>query len=210
MSETQNADLQKHKYIMQNKNTRTNIRNGCLYFFALAVLLLPSLRSVFCSEKVPGGNIEAQVKAAYIYNFTKFVYWKSSDIKQKSSPINIWVLGNDPITEILLGYTKKQTESRPIVVKIAKEKTGEFSNCQLLFISRSEVQQLPAILKQLEGTGVLTVSDINGFTRKGGMIGFFIEHNRIKIEINLDAVNKAGLQISAKLLEVAKIVSGEE
>ncbi|MBI2420125.1 MAG: YfiR family protein, partial [Ignavibacteriales bacterium] len=96
MNEPQHTDLKRHQYTVQRRNILISFRYGCLYFFTFVILLMPPVRSVFSSEKVSGDNIESQVKAAYIYNFTKFVYWKSPDIKQKNNPINIWVLGSDP------------------------------------------------------------------------------------------------------------------
>ena len=127
-----------------------------------------------------------------------------------TSPITIFVLGTDPIGDLLENFSKKQTSGHPIIVKKINAETDDFSSCHLFFIGQSAKQQLPALFKQLQGTKVLTVSDISGFAHQGGMIGFVIEDGRVKIQINLRAVNHAGLKISAKLLEIAKIVSSED
>ncbi|MCX6554668.1 MAG: YfiR family protein [Candidatus Aminicenantes bacterium] len=163
-----------------------------------------------CLGQAAGGDLEAQVKAAYIYNFTKFIYWDKGANEAQTSPINIFVLGTDPIGGLLEDFSKKQTSSHPIIVNKIDAETKIFSSCQLFFIAQSEKQQLPSVLRQLHGTNVLTVSDISGFAHQGGMIGFVIEDGKVKIEINLQAVNNAGLKISAKLLEIAKIVSSED
>lgn len=178
---------------------------GLLIFTVIAINPL----SAFYFQKSSNENLESQVKAAYIYNFTKFVYWNPAESNIKSDPVIIYVLGTDPVGNLLDDFSKKQAEGQSIIVKKIKKEFTDIANCNLLFISQIEKVRLPAILKQLDGTNVLTVSDIPGFTRQGGMIGFFIQNDKVKIEINLKAVNKAGLKISAKLLEVAKIVSDE-
>jgi hypothetical protein len=157
-----------------------------------------------------GSNLELQVKAAFIINFTRFIYWNTKEHPETASPITICVFGTDPIGDLLYDFSKKKTDDPPIIVNKIKKNIGDITNCQLLFVSRSKEQQMPVILEQLEGSNVLTVSDIDGFARHGGMIGFFIENGKVKIEINLSAVNKARLKISAKLLEVAKIVSEKD
>jgi hypothetical protein len=163
-----------------------------------------------CLGQATGDDLEAQVKAAFIYNFTKFIYWDREAGDARTVPITIFVRGTDPIGVLLEDFLKKQTSDLSLIVKKINAEENDISKCQLLFIGHSEKEKLPAIFRQLQGTKVLTVSDIPGFARLGGMIGFIIEKGRVKIEINQHAVSKAGLQISAKLLEVAKIVSSED
>jgi len=128
----------------------------------------------------------------------------------QTDPIIISVIGTDPIGDMLDDFSKKQKEDLPIIVKKIKNGKDNITDCHLVFIGQSEQQQLSAILQQLKRTNVLTVSDMSGFAQNGGMIGFIIENGRVRIEINLDTVHSAGLKISAKLLEVAKIVPREE
>jgi hypothetical protein len=157
-----------------------------------------------------GSDLGARVKAAYIYNFTKFIYWDMGSGDALTGPITIFVLGTDPIGDLLEDFSKKQISDHPLIVKKIATETNDFSSCHLFFITQSAKQQLPSVFRRLLGTNILTVSDIPGFARLGGMIGFVIEDGRVKIEINLPAINNAGLKISAKLLEIAKIVSGED
>ena len=154
-----------------------------------------------------GSTLESQVKAAYIYNFTKFIYWDTQKNDSSANPLCVAVVDGEDIGNLLDGVSKKQTRGRPFVVKKVRNDKIDIADCQMVFIGKLERQQLPALFKKLEGTSVLTVSDIPAFTQQGGMIGFYIEDDKVKIEINMDAVNNAGLQISAKLLEVAKITS---
>jgi hypothetical protein len=195
---------------MQQKNTLSGRRRFHRYLLFLLVLVssMPLFEplSKQCFGQTAGSIIESRVKAAYIYNFTKFVQWKGRDGGETNEPTVICVLGSNTIFNLLEAFSKRPSEGRPIVVKHELDDGPGVSGCNLLYIGRSEQQQLSSILKQLEGTDVLTVSDISEFVRYGGMIGFFLEDGRVKIEVNLRAVNRAGLKISAKLLEIARIV----
>lgn len=164
----------------------------------------------FCGGQNLITDRETSVKAAYIYNFTKFVYWNSQDCDAPITPITISVLGADQIYELLSNYVKQQKSGKPIKVQKVNNELKEVSDCQIVFISRADQNQSSVILKHFEGLRILTVSDISGFAHNGGMIGFFFENGRVKIEVNLGAVKKAGFRISAKLLEIARIVSNED
>ena len=86
----------------------------------------------------------------------------------------------------------------------------EAESCHLLFISRSEEPRLDQITAQLRSRAVLTVGDIDHFARRGGMIRFVPEKNRIRLRINLEAARAVGLTLSSKLLRPAEIVTGQE
>jgi hypothetical protein len=180
----------------------------CLVLIFILIVFSPM--PAFYFQKETNDNLESKVKAAYIYNFTKFVRWNQQDGNINPSPLTIAVFGADPIGNLLEEFSKNMPEGQSIIVKKNKKDLSSAVNCNLLFISQQEQQRLSSIFKQLEGSNVLTVSDIPGFVRRGGMIGFFVKDDKVKIEINLNAVNKAGLKISAKLLEVARIVSEED
>lgn len=180
------------------------------YLLLLISITVCSPFSFPCLGQAAGGDLESQVKAAYIYNFTKFVYWDKRKGDTTISPIVICVLGHDPVGNLLKDFSENQGSSRTITVKQSENATTALSDCHLIFIGVSEKQQLPAIFQQLRGSHVLTVSDIRGFARQGGMIGFFIEDGRVRIEIDLNAVNDGGLKVSAKLLEIARIVPSKD
>lgn len=183
-----------------------NYRWKFFYCLIVLALLICDNTTTFCLNDATQSELETKVKAAYINNFTRFVYWKTQETGGTKNTIVIGVYGSDPIGDILEDFSKRQTGDQSIVVRRFKKKLNDIANCNLLFIAQSEQQQLPQILKQLEGANVLTVSDIPAFAKRGGMIGFFVEQNKVRIEINSRATTKAGLKISAKLLEVAKIV----
>lgn len=172
------------------------------------ILLLALAACPLCGQG-NDGSLEARVKAAYIYNFTKFVSWRGAAGGKAGSPVTICLIGDDPVAAELERFAGSQP-GWPIVVRRVDPASGDLSPCQLAFIARSVERGLPGIFNALQGANILTVSDIPGFAHRGGMIGFVIENGRVRIEINLPAANQARLEISAKLLEVARIVTHAE
>jgi YfiR/HmsC-like len=149
---------------------------------------------------------EYQVKAAFLYNFAKFVEWPPNSFRDSTAPLQICVLGQDPFGEELRNITNEKTvngrkfEVREVAdLQLAK-------GCHILFIASSEKAQFKPILEGLRGTYALTVSDTRGFVEQGGMINFVLENDRVQFEVSRRAVEQAGLKISSKLLIVAKLV----
>lgn len=195
----------------------SNHKFACALLFCLFLVLFSNIQApALCMdkrmEKQVENNVEARVKAAYLVKFTKFIYWDSRAANARSSisPIIITVLGSDPVGGLLENFSQNQKSGSPIIVNRIGKDLNNLENCNLLFISKQEAARLPTIFKQLEGSNVVTVSDINNFARRGGMIGFVVDEDRVKLEINLDATNRAGLKISAKLLELSKIITKAE
>jgi hypothetical protein len=149
---------------------------------------------------------EYQVKATFIYNFTKFTDWPSSAFTSPKAPIVIGILGEDPFGPTMEAVFRGETlAGRPFMIKRLGAE-DDLRKCHLLFISRSEKDRLPALLNQLKGSSVLTVSEINGFAERGGMINLTVSNKSVKVEINQAAAEQAELQISAKLLKLARLV----
>lgn len=151
---------------------------------------------------------EYQVKAAFLYNFAKFIEWPPSSFSDASAPLRICVFGQDPFGHELRDITNEKTiNGRKLqvdqVVDLQLART-----CHILFIASSEKAQLTRIFESLRGTDVLTVGDTKGFVQQGGMINFVPENNRVQFEVNRKAAGQAGLKISSKLLNVAKLVIG--
>ncbi|MES1180225.1 MAG: YfiR family protein [Verrucomicrobiota bacterium] len=146
---------------------------------------------------------EYQIKAAFLYNFAKFVEWPPQAFAGDQSPIVIGVLGknvfDDNLEKIIHGKT---VNNHPFLFK-EFHAVAEATNCHILFISASEEKRLPKILESLRGASVLTVSETDQFIADGGMIDFVIEDKKIHFQINDEAAKKAGLKISSKLLSLA-------
>lgn len=187
-------------------------------FFSPAGRVLRRLVFVACALLWGGLPVKAQsepfseyqVKAAYLYTFTKFVEWPPEVFSDSSAPIVLGIVGQDPfgsmLTEIAAGKT---VNGRKVIVKSFKE-GQDLRRCHILFVSSSEKKHLPQILGDLKGSSVLTVGEMEGYAQSGGMIGFVLEKNRVKLEINLEASTRARLKMSAKMLAVARIVAEDQ
>ena len=151
---------------------------------------------------------EYQVKAAYLFNFLKFVEWPEDAFPDPLAPIVIGISGDDPfgnaLPQVIIGKT---VQGRDLVIH--KYHSGEdMRGAHILFIGPSEKKRLPQILSSLRGSSVLTVADTEGFLEAGGMIQFLSENNRVRFAINVDATSRAKLKMSSKLLSLAKVVGG--
>ncbi|HZL43368.1 MAG TPA: YfiR family protein [Verrucomicrobiae bacterium] len=146
---------------------------------------------------------EYKLKAAFLFNFAKYVEWPPAAFAEATSPMVIGILGENPFRDDLEPTIRDKTiNNRPLVIKEFRS-PAEATNCHILFISTSEKQRLPEILKSLHGTSVLTVGETDRFTETGGMINFVTEGNKIRFQINVEAAKSAGLKVSSKLLSLA-------
>lgn len=156
----------------------------------------------------PYSSGEYALKAAFLYNFAKFIDWPTETFSKDQTTFTICVMGEDPFGSALDPIRGKSLKGRKLVIKHV-EKLEDAQNCQILFISRSEKENLAEILAKLSGSGVLTVGDMEHFAQHGGIINLITEKRKVRFEINLDAAEHTGLKISSKLLKLAKIVQEE-
>lgn len=171
-----------------------------LWLLGLVVLFLSS---ALAQSSAAG---EYQVKAAFLYNFAKFVEWPSSSFSDANTPLRICVLGQDPFGEQLRDIANdKIVNGRKLQVnQVADLQVAR--TCHILFIASAEKAQLKLTLESLRGTGALTVGDTEGFVEEGGMINFVLVNDRVRFEVNHKAATEAGLKVSSKLLNLAKSV----
>jgi hypothetical protein len=146
-----------------------------------------------------------QVKAAYLYNFGRFIEWPRV-VTAKSGPFTVCVLGQDPFGSTLDATMAGETIAGRNVVAKRISTPEESVNCQILFLSAAEAGRLNKIMEGLDKAAVLTVSDMPQFAQRGGMIQFVLEGNRVRFEVNLIATQHAGLTLSSDLLRVATAV----
>jgi hypothetical protein len=150
---------------------------------------------------------EYQVKAAFLYNFAKFVEWPELTFKTDKDPMRICVLGQNPFGNALVeGVGGKTILGRPLVVSGISD-AGQGADCQILFIGSSERKRLRSIFADVRMTGVLTVGETEGFATQGGIVNFKLEDGRVRLEINIEAAGQAKLRISSKVLNLAQIVN---
>ena len=148
---------------------------------------------------------EYQVKAAYLLNFARFVEWPA-EVLPTASPLEIVIVGNDPFDRGLEKALRgKSANGHPIQLR-HRRWNEVLTSFQIVFISASEELHLPDILRNLGHSSVLTVSDIDRFSLRGGVIEFRMVGNRVRFDINRAPAIAARLSISSKLLGVARAI----
>jgi hypothetical protein len=151
---------------------------------------------------------EYDVKAAFLFHFAQFVEWPTGTFKDASSPLTYCTVGGDPFSGALdQSLSGKTIGARPLRVQHFKV-PREVQSCQVLFVAVGENKLLAETMATVSGRPVLTVGETEHFAADGGVIGFVVEANKIRFEINLEAAEKANLKISARLLALAKTVIG--
>jgi hypothetical protein len=149
---------------------------------------------------------EYQVKAAYMYNFSKFVDWPAQVFDGPTQPIVFCVLGQTPLAPALRDtLSGKAVDRRPLVFQqLSDSKLA--GKCQVLFVGSVDQKQMRQILDEVKSLPVLTVGEAENFTREGGIVRFLLDAGRVRLEFNLDAADSAKLRVSSKLLSLAGIM----
>lgn len=149
---------------------------------------------------------EYQVKAAFLYNFTKFVEWPPTRFADAHRPITIGIVGRNPFGDELAKITEgRKINGRDIVIRLVASE-AEMLSADLLFVSAGEEEHLPGLTGTLPQAGILTVGESPRFAAAGGMITFVLERDKIRFQINQAASEQAGLKINAQLLKLATTV----
>ncbi len=152
---------------------------------------------------------ESQVKVALLHHFAQFAEWPLGTLPPGDAPFVLGILGRDPFGEDLNILEGRRIKRRTLEVRRITD-IEDALDCQMLFIGPCKNHPLGKTLDLLKGRPVLTVSDIEGFARQGGMIALVAEDVRIRFEINLGAVRRSGLALSAQLLDLARIVDSDD
>jgi len=149
---------------------------------------------------------ESRVKAAYLYNFAKFVEWPSEVFQNPGDPAVICVVGDERTSDVLEpAVSGKKVNGRPVEARRPRS-PAEFKSCHVLFIGFSDKESIAELLNRLQRSSVLTVGQSDQFIRLGGMINLALKNTTIELEIDPEASNAAGLKISSRLLVVARLV----
>ena len=148
---------------------------------------------------------EYQLKAAYMYNFAKFVDWPADALGDRTRPFAICVLGQTPLSQALRdALSGKVWDQRPLEFRQISD-SSQAGKCQILFISLAD-KQTRLVLAEVKPLPVLTVGESEDFINQGGVVRFLLDGARVRLEFNLDAADSARLRVSAKLLGLAKTV----
>jgi YfiR/HmsC-like len=149
---------------------------------------------------------EYQVKAAFLFNFAKFVEWPADAFPGTDAPLQICLLGRDPFGHEFEEVIGDKSINGHRIEVIHPSGVPQARGCQIIFVASSEKKQTLEILRGLQGANVLTVGDTAGFAGMGGIINFVLDDGRVRFEINVKAAERAHLKISARLLTVAKLI----
>jgi hypothetical protein len=169
---------------------------------AVSILVPPELRAQSEVE-------EYKAKAAFLFHFAQFAEWPPETFKDPNAPLTFCIFGQDPFLGALDDtVNRKLIGIRTLRVQHLKQAQEVTQACQILFIGTGERKRIPALVAALKEFPVLTVGETENFVREGGMIGFCLEGNKMRFEINLGAAGRAKLKISARLLALAKTVVG--
>lgn len=184
------------------------VRPACALGLAVWSGILLGLGAGPAAADAPRLAREYDLKAAFLFNFSRFVDWPPAAVGAPGTPFVIGVLGDDPfggsLDEVVAGDS---VGTHPIHVQRLTS-AAEATSCHILFVSRSEAERAGRVLETLGSHPVLTVSDLDHFALRGGVIGFTVAGGRLKLEINLRAARASGLVISSKLLRQADLVAG--
>ena len=172
---------------------------------ALLGVMMITLLNAHAQDSKPS---EYEIKAAFLYNFAKFVDWPVESFRDDSSNLTLGILGVDPFGPALDTIKDKTVRGRKITIKRSKN-MEDLKGCHILFVSASEKGNLKQILNGLRDSNVLTVSEIERFANLGGIVNFIRVDNKIQFEINPEAAQRNKLKISSQLLRLARIVATE-
>ena len=181
-----------------------NLVHPAVSWLLIAGLLHTSGVAFSAPAKESSPPSEYEVKAAFLYNFTKFIRWPEQAFSGATDPFVIVAFGEDRFGEALdQTFENKKVNGRSFMIRRVKN-LSELKPCHMLFIGSSEKRHVSEALKAVSGQNVLTVSEMDRFIQSGGMVNFFMEGNKVRFEINDQAAKNAGLRISSKLLSLAK------
>jgi len=149
---------------------------------------------------------EYQVKAAFLYNFARFVDWPADAFRESESPFRIGIFGENSFgTTLEQLVAGKNVKGRPLTV-VRFERVQDIEDCQILFVGAGQVGRISQVLAKVGTSAILTVGEVDGLARRGGIINFVLRENRVRFQVNVDAAERAHLRISSKLLKLAEIV----
>jgi len=146
------------------------------------------------------------VKAGFIYNFSIFTEWPEKAFDSPTAPITVYVKKNTAARDAFDVLKNKKIKSRGFVIKEFDNVNEILPSCHILYIDTSDKKTVEEILRKSRDGTILTVGDMEGFARMGGIINFYTENNKLRFEINVKAAKRAQLKLSSHLLKLARII----
>lgn len=169
-------------------------------FLAATLVLCPGT-----ARAAPGDPNAA--KADIVWNIAKFVTWPKAVMGPASAPLVVTIVGEDDLAVALATQlSEKSINGRAMFVRFAR-RAKDVRGSHLVYVAGSESGQVAAILAELQGQPTLTVADITGFAKSGGMVNFTQEAGRTRFQIHVARAEAAGLKVSSRLLSIAQVVT---
>jgi len=185
------------------------VRDGVLAA-ALAALLTGALWAesppVQAAASVQDTPTEAELKAFFLLNFTRFTEWPDSVFAGSPDEFRVGVLGSESALEPIQRKLAGKSVGKRSLKFVRAATPGELKSCALVFVSDAERAQIPALLAEFKGRPILTVGESEGFAESGGILNFYIEDNKVKYEINPDALVRAQLKATKLIVAAPKKV----
>ncbi len=174
---------------------------GFLYliFFSTLVILTPPVQA---KEQ----SIEYKIKAAYLYNFSKFTDWPDKIAFAEQKSFSICILGEDPFGSVITPIENKKVHKQPIKLLYFSQLDTDVGQCKIVFIAETNVSDVQSILLALSDTNILTVGESSNFATSGGMIGFVIQDGHVQLQINKQVAKNAQLKFDPRLLKLGQVV----
>jgi len=190
---------------MMHQSNRTfalhHSRGWWLWLLAAAAMCLVTARRAAGDDR----GVENQVRSAFIVNFVQFIDWPEGTFAKADDPMVVGIVDGDGMAQALQAAIEGKTIKGHKLV--FRQMTAENpKGCQVLFVG-SGAGDVSAIIKAAGGGPVLTIGEGDGFIDAGGVIGFYIEDRKERFEISTAAADRAKLQVSSKLLKLAKVVN---
>jgi hypothetical protein len=162
---------------------------------------------VFSQAAFGAGTVsrEDQIKAAFLYNFAKFIDWPPSSFADPSAPFVIGILGETPIASVLDELVRdRKIGGRKITVRRVQS-VAEAASTHMLFVSASDLSQWLQVQPAIEAKPVVTVGEAPSFVHSGGVINFIRQEDKVRFEISMPAVERCGVRVSSQLLILAVV-----
>lgn len=172
-------------------------------------MILSSLIAAF-APGIRGQEVasDAQVKAAFMVNFAKFLEWPPDAFSGRDAPIMLCVTGRGPVGAALSAYERRLVQSRELRVRRSVT-PEELRGCHMVYVGEFEERHMLQILRAAAGLPLVTVSDIDGFADAGGTIGLVEAGQRVQFEVNIASAQRANVRVSSQLLRLARNTRGK-
>ena len=183
-----------------------DVRPSALRALRWLIVAVAALASLTTDGSAQTASNEAEVKAAFVYNFLKFVDWPAHALPKPDQPFAIAIVGEGAVADAAETLLKgKRISVYPLVV--VRVKAGEpLSDVHAVFVTGADPEKARRTLATRSNASILTIGDDAQFATRGGVIGLYVEDRRVRFEVNTDAADATGLRVSSRLLALARLV----